>query len=182
MQIPRHGAALALALAAAAGAALAQGGVMKLGDVTESAIVDALAPPAAATEGASGPRSRGFAPALRPKKPASAAVLITFVTDSAELTPESKATLDVIGHAMSGGRLAKLAFEVEGHADPRGSDEHNAGLSRERAESVVAYLVQEHGIARERLDPVGKGSAEPLNRERPDAPENRRVTFVTRTN
>jgi OOP family OmpA-OmpF porin len=36
------------------------------------------------------------------------------------------------------------------------------------------------GILPERLVPVGKGSSEPLNADRPDAPENRRVTIVTK--
>jgi len=45
---------------------------------------------------------------------------------------------------------------------------------------VVNYLVAAQGIAADRLSPVGKGSAELLNTERPDAPENRRVTIVTK--
>ncbi|MFY9514066.1 MAG: OmpA family protein, partial [Rubrivivax sp.] len=139
--------------------------------------------PAAA---ASGPRTRGFAPSLKPaagaKKSASAAVLLTFSTASAELTTESKSALDVVARAMRGGKLASLSFAVEGHADPRGDADTNLDLSRSRAESVVAYLVNEHGIDRARLAPVGKGATEPLNKAQPDAPENRRVTFVTRTN
>jgi OmpA-OmpF porin, OOP family len=166
-----------------AGPAMAQKSMpLKTGEVTEAAIADALAP----ADAAAGPaRTRGFAPSVRtqpPKKPSSAAVLITFVTDSSELTAESRSALDVIARALRGGRLASLNFVVEGHADPRGDAEHNLELSRSRAESVVSYLVAEHGIERQRLVPVGKGAAEPLNRGQPDAPENRRVTFVTMTN
>ena len=175
-----------LSLLASAGGAQAQAErPMKPGDVTESAITEALAPPGAADAAASGPRTRGFAPTLRPqaaKKPGSAAVLITFVTDSAQLTPESRTALDTIARAMRGGRLSSLNFVVEGHADPRGDADHNLELSKARAESVVAYLINEHGIDRQRLQPVGKGASEPLNRARADAPENRRVTFVTQTN
>jgi outer membrane protein OmpA-like peptidoglycan-associated protein len=164
---------------AAAGSAAAQTQPLKANEVTEAAITDALAPPVA-----SGPRARGFAPSLKPakKQTASAAVLITFVTASAELTPESKQALDVVARALRGGKLQNLSFGVEGHADPRGDSEKNLELSRERAESVVAYLVNEHGIDRQRLVPVGKGASEPMNTAQPDAPENRRVTFVTRTN
>lgn len=177
---------LAAGLAASTLAA-AQSQPLKTSEVTEAAIVDALAPGAAnaAAASASGPKSRGFAPSLKPagKKPtASAAVLITFVTASAELTPDSKAALDVVARALRGGKLSNLSFAVEGHADPRGDADTNLDLSRSRAESVVSYLVNEHGIDRQRLLPVGKGSAEPLNKTQPDAPENRRVTFVTRTN
>ncbi len=172
---------------AASGLAAAQSQPLKTSEVTEAAITDALAPGAAATgaDAASGPRARGFAPSLRPgaKKPsASAAVLITFVTASADLTPDSKAALDVVARALRGGKLANLSFAVEGHADPRGDADANLDLSRSRAESVVAYLVNEHGIDRQRLLPVGKGATELMNKAQPDAPENRRVTFVTRTN
>ncbi len=180
-------ATLAAALAAA-GPALAQGSPkagapLKTNEVTESAIVDALAP-APAEAVASGPRSRGIAPALRPqaKKPGSAEVLITFLTDSAQLTPESRNALDTIARALRNGKLANLNFQVQGHADPRGDADHNMDLSRDRAESVVSYLVKEHGIDRARLQPVGKGASELLNKSQPDAPENRRVTFITQTN
>lgn len=169
--------ALAL-LAAAAGAAAQQ--PLKPSEVTEDAIAEALAPQPAA----SGPRARGFAPGMRPQaaKPPSAAVLITFVTNSAELTPESRTALDNVGRALRSGKLSPLSFRVEGHADPRGGSELNLELSKARAESVVAYLVKEHGIDRQRLQAVGKGAAELMNRGQPDAPENRRVTFVTLTN
>jgi flagellar motor protein MotB len=37
-----------------------------------------------------------------------------------------------------------------------------------------------HAIGAERLSAVGKGDSEPLNTGNPAAPENRRVTLVTR--
>jgi OOP family OmpA-OmpF porin len=165
-----------VALLLAGSAASAQKSPMKATDVTESAITDALAPAPDAEA-----RSRGFTPAQRPvaKKPASAAVLITFVTASSDLTAESRSALDVIAHAMAGDRLKKLNFVVEGHADQRGDADRNVELSKERAESVIAYLVDQHGIERTRLVAIGKGSTEPLNKTVVDAPENRRVTFVT---
>jgi len=174
---------VALAAGLAAAPAFAQSAPLKTSEVTENAIIDALVP-GAPEAAASGPKSRGFAPSLRPqaKKPGSAAVLITFVTNSAQLTPESRNALDTVARALRSGRLASLNFKVEGHADPRGDADHNLDLSRERAESVVSYLINEHGIDRQRLQPVGKGAAEPLNKAQPDAPENRRVTFVTLTN
>ena len=42
------------------------------------------------------------------------------------------------------------------------------------------YLVRTHGIDAARLAPVGKGDAEPLNKATVAAPENRRVTIITR--
>jgi outer membrane protein OmpA-like peptidoglycan-associated protein len=159
-------------------------------DVSESTLIQALSldPPVAAS-GA----TRGFRPLLRtdgaapptpasPPKPAGAgraSVLITFSTNSAELTPESMVALDTVGRALQSESLAKYAFGVEGHADRRGDPEANRLLSLARAESVVAYLVKRHAMRPDRLKAEGKGSTEPMNAERIDAPENRRVTIVT---
>ena len=73
----------------------------------------------------------------------------------------------------------RVRFRVEGHADARGDPQANLALSKARAEAVAARLAQKHGVAAERLQPEGKGAAEPLNKERVDAPENRRVTVVS---
>jgi outer membrane protein OmpA-like peptidoglycan-associated protein len=106
-------------------------------------------------------------------------LLITFVTGSSELTPQSRATLDKVGQALKTDSLAQLDFIVEGHADPRGGDSLNQPLSLARAKSVRGYLVQEHQIDPQRLNSVGKGSSELLNTDDVTAPENRRVTIVT---
>lgn len=166
-----------------AGQALAQAPVLKGAEVTEDALVNALAIEGpAAPEGA----TRGFRPAkpgadTRTQKPGpgKASLLITFPTDSAELTPEARATLDTLARAVQSDALAGFSFKVEGHADARGDAERNQQLSQQRAEAVVGYLVSQHAILPERLTAVGKGSSEPLNTLRIDAPENRRVTIVT---
>src|SRR4051812_2439674 len=108
--------AIAALLALGQGSACAQADApMKPAEVTEDAFADAFVdrPPEASSA-----RSRGFSPFLRPvaRKGASAAVLITFVTDSAELTGESRAALDTIARALRGDRLGSLNFVVEGHA------------------------------------------------------------------
>jgi outer membrane protein OmpA-like peptidoglycan-associated protein len=162
--------------------------VLKGKQVTESALIDALAVPSPA-DAASG-ATRGFRPAnsanaggsSRPAPkagPGKASLLITFGTDSAKLTGDATRALDTVAKALQSDQLAGLAFTVEGHADPRGSAEHNLQLSQARAESVVDYLVSQKGVLRERLTAVGKGSSELLDTAHPDAPENRRVTIVT---
>lgn len=171
-----------LAGAQPAPAASAPEPMLRGGDVTESALVDALAieppePPADA-------KTRGFRPAVRPpgNKPAApgkASLLITFPTDSAELTAEARAALDTVAKALQSDKLAGFSFLVEGHADPRGQADHNLRLSQQRAQSVVDYLVNVRGVLPERLAPQGKGSTEPVDPARPEAPENRRVTIVT---
>jgi outer membrane protein OmpA-like peptidoglycan-associated protein len=52
-------------------------------------------------------------------------------------------------------------------------------LSQARAESVRAYLISKHGLAADRVDAVGKGSSNLLNKTNIAAPENRRVTIVS---
>ena len=55
----------------------------------------------------------------------------------------------------------ELEVDIEGHTDADGSDAFNLDLSQRRAASVVAWLVDQ-GIAAERLQPVGKGEAQPV--------------------
>lgn len=160
--------------------AAGQGPVLKGNQVTETALVDALAIPGPEASGA----TRGFRPAAagqkpKPYGPGKANLLVTFVTGSADLTPESMSVLDTLAKAMQSDTLAGLSFRVEGHADARGDEMRNKELSTARAESVAKYLAAKHGILPERLKAEGRGSAEPMNKARVDAPENRRVTIVS---
>lgn len=163
-----------------------QAPVLATSQVTEDALVDALAiEPAPPDEAASG-ATRGFRPALRPSfvptKPAApgkANLLITFATGSAELTAETIHVLETVARALQSDRLAGFAFRIEGHADARGAADLNQKLSEERAQSVVAYLSGKLGILAERMQPVGRGASEPLNLQKADAVENRRVTIIT---
>lgn len=114
-----------------------------------------------------------------PSKPRRASLLITFETNSAELTSPARDALDTVAKALLSNRLATQRFVIEGHADPRGAAQWNHSLSEARAQAVRDYLVRTKGVAPERLDTLGKGAGELLNRSNPSAPENRRVTFVT---
>lgn len=170
------------ALAQAANSASSANPVLKGKQVTESALVDALA--IEGPEAASG-ATRGFRPAGKPGAPpvkagpGKASLLITFASNSTELSSDTQGQLDTLARALQSDTLVGFSFRVEGHADARGDADANLRLSQGRAESVVAYLASKHGILPERLSAVGKGSGEPLNKARVDAPENRRVTIVT---
>lgn len=163
--------------------------VLSTSQVTEDALVDALAVEVPDAAGAASGATRGFRPAARPggstfqpAKPAApgkANLLITFATGSSELTPETIKVLETVAKALQSDKLAGFAFRIEGHADPRGGLEYNLKLSEERAQSVASYLTTKLGVLPERIRPVGKGSAEPLNPNQPEAQENRRVTIVT---
>lgn len=178
---PKIAAALLL-LAGACATTWAQDTTLLKGNkVTESNLLDALTPAPEPVLTRSLKVSRSTDAVLAPKKKASASLLITFETNSADLTAAAKQQLDVVAAALKNDRLAEYSFNVEGHADPRGVAEANLILSQQRAESVRAYLVSSHNIAAERLKAEGKGDTDLLNRKVPAAPENRRVTIVTNT-
>ena len=61
---------------------------------------------------------------------------VYFETDSAELLPESEASLREAGEALE--KFPSLRIEVEGHTDTRGTRQHNQRLSQGRAGTVRA--------------------------------------------
>ena len=83
---------------------------------------------------------------------------IFFDFDKATLRPESTEALDKLVELLN--ENANVTIELSSHTDNRGSDPYNERLSQRRAESVVNYLI-EHGIAADRLSPVGYGEQKP---------------------
>ena len=78
--------------------------------------------------------------------------------DKATLRPESAAALDDLVKLLN--ENPNITIELSAHTDYKGSAEYNKRLSQRRAESVVNYLI-EHGIAADRLTPVGYGKESP---------------------
>ena len=78
--------------------------------------------------------------------------------DKATLRPESKEALDQLVKLLE--ENPNVTIELSAHTDYRGSAEYNKRLSQRRAESVIRYLI-EHGIAADRLTPVGYGKETP---------------------
>ncbi len=153
--------------------------VLEGDEVTEAALIEALAPERSI-------RTRSIkvfsadAEDTAQAEPVStsASMLITFGTNSAELTANAMQQLDVLGRALKMDSLADFNFAIEGHTDPRGGESLNQQLSKARAEAVLNYLVWNYQISASRLTAVGKGSRELLNSDNRTAPENRRVTIV----
>ena len=56
----------------------------------------------------------------------------------------------------------KLKIEIGGHTDSRGSAEYNKELSKNRAKTVVEYLIDK-GIDKNRLEFAGYGEEQPIN-------------------
>ena len=78
--------------------------------------------------------------------------------DKATLRPESTAALDELIKLLN--ENPNVTIELSAHCDYRGPAAYNKALSQRRAESVVEYLT-EHGIAADRLSPVGYGKEKP---------------------
>lgn len=102
---------------------------------------------------------------------------INFRVNSAEILPESIPFLQSIAGLMQKDQGVRLM--VEGHTDVSGNPDRNNKLSRERAYSVVNYLIDRYQIEPTRLMPVGKGFSEPLDGLEATNPKNRRVQFRT---
>ena len=83
---------------------------------------------------------------------------VFYAFDSAELTGNSTMALDSLVDLLN--ENPNVTIELAAHCDYRGKDEYNLKLSQRRAESVVKYLL-EHGIAKDRLTPVGYGESRP---------------------
>lgn len=78
--------------------------------------------------------------------------------DKATLRPESTEALDKLISLLN--ENPNVTIELSAHTDYRGSASYNERLSQRRAESVVNYLI-EHGIAEDRLSPMGYGKMKP---------------------
>jgi len=103
---------------------------------------------------------------------------ILFDVDSYKIKGESFKTLKEIGQLLQDD--PELRLSIEGHTDSDGSDDHNATLSQNRANSVRDYLISTYNIEGSRLEAKGWGESKPIDTN--DTPEgkanNRRVELV----
>jgi OmpA-OmpF porin, OOP family len=102
---------------------------------------------------------------------------VQFKLGSAELLPDSFGLLDEVAGVMRDNAQIERV-QIEGHTDSTGSAKINKKLSKERAESVRAYLMKK-GIEEKRMVAVGFGPDKPIaDNATPDGQEaNRRVEF-----
>ena len=85
---------------------------------------------------------------------------VFFETDSSELTPQSRATLDKQAQWLNTyNQYAQ--FTIEGHADERGTREYNIALGARRAQTVRDYLVS-RGIPAQRMRTISYGKERPV--------------------
>ncbi|GJM08932.1 MAG: hypothetical protein DHS20C11_12080 [Lysobacteraceae bacterium] len=101
---------------------------------------------------------------------------ILFETGEADLKTE---TLDNLDKVLSFVQSNPGHIRVEGHTDDRGSAAFNLQLSQRRADTVRRVLEQQ-GIAAERITAIGQGEARPIadNSSESGRQQNRRVEII----
>ncbi|PRQ07527.1 OmpA family protein [Enhygromyxa salina] len=105
---------------------------------------------------------------------------ITFETNKATIERSSLPTLDEAIRILQ--QYPSVRIEITGHTDDRGKYDHNMQLSRERAESVMSYLVG-MGISEDRVTTQGMGPDVPIdtNDTKTGRANNRRIEFRVMT-
>ncbi|MDC1287512.1 peptidoglycan-associated lipoprotein Pal [Gammaproteobacteria bacterium] len=83
---------------------------------------------------------------------------IYFELDSAKLTTESLAILEIHGNFVAGN--GEVSIRLEGHADERGSREYNIALGDRRAQSVRRVLLFQ-GASSDQVETVSYGEEQP---------------------
>jgi len=102
---------------------------------------------------------------------------ILFDLNQATLKSEAKVVIAKLSGILL--IMPELNLRIEGHTDATGSEEHNQGLSEQRAGSVEVFLT-EQGLAADRIVAVGYGEARPVadNDTAEGRKKNRRVEIV----
>lgn len=101
---------------------------------------------------------------------------VNFKVNSAILSPEAKTQLDNVAQGSTG--VKGFVMEVTGFADATGDTQKNRLLSQRRAEAVIQYLVETHGVPLRRILPsYGYGDANAVadNKTKDGRAQNRRV-------
>ncbi len=103
---------------------------------------------------------------------------LLFAFDSAVLKKENYYLLDYLKEAFDA--YPDMNVEIDGYTDSTGPEGYNMDLSVRRAEAVRTYLVNNVGIAADRLTVKGYGETNPAypNDTKENRAKNRRVEFT----
>jgi OOP family OmpA-OmpF porin len=101
---------------------------------------------------------------------------LEFDLGKATIRPKSYSTLNRVAALLV---EKNFSLKLAGHTDNTGSDALNLRLSKDRAESVKAYLVSQ-GVNPSRVEATGYGESQPIstNTTAEGRQENRRVEFT----
>ncbi len=106
---------------------------------------------------------------------------ILFPFDESTLTAESRREISQLADILK--KYKKTKILIEGHTDSKGSKDYNLDLSRDRAQSVVNFLVQKD-INATRFSTMGYGESQPeaTNATAEGRAKNRRVEIAIYAN
>jgi len=86
---------------------------------------------------------------------------IYFDLNKHNIRPDAEIEIQKVIAAME--KYPSLKIKVNAHTDSQGNDAYNLWLSKQRAESTIAYMIKK-GIAADRLDSEGFGEEKLLNK------------------
>ena len=103
---------------------------------------------------------------------------LTFETGSSELGPGEFASLKELADWITANPAVQIG--IVGHTDAVGSLDANIGLSKRRAASVVARLIDSYGVDQARIEAMGAGYMAPriTNQTEEGREANRRVEVI----
>ncbi len=109
----------------------------------------------------------------------SAVFPVRFKFNVSDLTNPNDLATNQYAALLKDPRCLTMKVQVAGHADYKGSEAYNQGLSERRAQSVIAALVAA-GVAADRLTGIGYSKDKPLDPALNDSArmKNRRVEFT----
>lgn len=115
------------------------------------------------------------------KETVSVELEVLFDTNKSVVKPAFFAEIQRVAEFMT--LFPSTKANIEGHTDARGADDYNQALSQRRAEAVRQVLIEQHGIAADRLTATGYGESQPRasNETREGLQQNRRVVAVIKT-
>lgn len=105
---------------------------------------------------------------------------INFAFDSAQVKGKYHDEINKVADFMK--KADDSVAYIEGHTDSTGPAAYNEKLSQERADAVGDILVNEYGIAEDRINTVGYGESRPVadNGTKEGRQANRRVAAVVK--
>ena len=112
------------------------------------------------------------------EKLAQITVAIQFDFGSARIRPQSYRTVGLMADSLYHPYLLGYRFLIVGHTDAVGGRATNLELSQHRADAIREALINPFGIDPQRIEAVGLGEEQLLNRRNPTAAENRRVQLI----
>jgi peptidoglycan-associated lipoprotein len=83
---------------------------------------------------------------------------VLFATDRSQLAPEARGTLDLQSGWLR--QNARIAVQIAGNADERGTEEYNLALGQRRANAARDYLVSK-GVQGSRISTISYGKDRP---------------------